>query len=320
MKRPTIHDVAREAGVSHMTVSRVVRGMHAVRSGTAEKVRAAVERLGYKPDPVLSALATYRSTARGGEHARGSVLGFVDCDGTEYSGVMFAGVRAEAAQLGYSVEAVRLDPAPARQRKLAKTLYHRGLRGLLFGPSDEPLKLEGWNWSCFAAVSLGALAHEPPMHAVAMDYFQGAVDGCRVLRRAGCRRIGMVLDARLENRSGHRWIGGMLAETGFSKEHLHLFQTWNERAFRSWLTKRGIDGILTIHPHILPTAAEKNIPVAGLNDTMNLAGVPYLSLDPILIGAEGVRMLHHLLLRQEYGLPAEPKRVALQGRYQINKP
>lgn len=315
MKRPTLQDVAREAGVSHMTASRVVRGMGGVRAVTAEKVREAVKRLDYRPDPALSALAAYRSASQGGAGQRGSGLAFVDCDGTAYSGVVLSGVRSEAAQLGYSVSSFRLDPNLLRQKRLARILYHRGVRGLLFGPSDHPLKLEGWDWSKFAAVSLGALAHEPPLHAVAMDYFQGAVDGCRLLQTEGCRKIGLVLDARLETRSGHRWIGGMLAETGAGKDCLHLYRVWRERAFRNWIRKQAIDGVLTIDPRVLPAARKAGVRVAGLNAGMNLEGVSYLALDPARIGEEGVRLLHHLLLRQEYGLPSEPKRVALLGRY-----
>jgi LacI family transcriptional regulator len=316
MRRPTLQDVAGEAGVSHMTASRVVRGMRGVRGSTAARVRAAVEKLGYRPDPAMSALAAYRSVAGGGAGDRGSVLAFMDCDATAYSGVVLSGVREEAARLGYAVESFALDPLPARQKRLARMLYHRGVRGLLFGPSDHPLKLEGWDWSEFAAVSLGALAHEPPLHAVAMDYFQGAVDGCRLLRAEGCRRIGLVLDAGLENRSGHRWIGGMLAETGSGKDCLHLYREWRERAFRGWIRKQRIDGVLTIDPRVPPLAKELGVRVAGLNGGMNVGGVPYLSLDPAHIGGEGVRLLHHLLLRQEYGLPTEPKRVALLGRYE----
>lgn len=46
-KRPTIVDLAEAAGVSVATVDRVLNGRHAVRAGTAERVLAAAEALGY---------------------------------------------------------------------------------------------------------------------------------------------------------------------------------------------------------------------------------------------------------------------------------
>ena len=47
----TIHDVARKAGVSPMTVSRVVNGEGNVRETTREAVLAAVKDLRYAPNP-----------------------------------------------------------------------------------------------------------------------------------------------------------------------------------------------------------------------------------------------------------------------------
>ena len=50
MSRPTVHDIAREAGVSLATVDRVLNARPGVREKTIAKVRAAVERLGYVRD------------------------------------------------------------------------------------------------------------------------------------------------------------------------------------------------------------------------------------------------------------------------------
>ncbi|HEX4022132.1 MAG TPA: LacI family DNA-binding transcriptional regulator [Acidobacteriaceae bacterium] len=47
---PTLDDVARMAGVSSITVSRLVNGGTRVRPETAKKIRAAIARLGYKPN------------------------------------------------------------------------------------------------------------------------------------------------------------------------------------------------------------------------------------------------------------------------------
>lgn len=49
-KKVTISDVAREAGVAQMTVSRVVNGGNYVSAGVQKRVRAAIEKLGYQPN------------------------------------------------------------------------------------------------------------------------------------------------------------------------------------------------------------------------------------------------------------------------------
>lgn len=62
MKRVTIYDVAKEAGVSLATVSRVINGLEIVREGTRVKVEAAIEKLGYKPNAIAQGLALQKTT------------------------------------------------------------------------------------------------------------------------------------------------------------------------------------------------------------------------------------------------------------------
>lgn len=58
-------DVAREAGVSHVTVSRVLNGHPSVRPETRARVEAAIEKLGYRRNSVARALKTRRSSTIG---------------------------------------------------------------------------------------------------------------------------------------------------------------------------------------------------------------------------------------------------------------
>ena len=65
MKRVTIYDVAKEAGVSLATVSRVINGSDVVKSQTRDKVQEAVEKLGYKPNAIAQGLALQKTTTIG---------------------------------------------------------------------------------------------------------------------------------------------------------------------------------------------------------------------------------------------------------------
>ena len=57
---PSLRDVAAHAGVSSMTVSRVVRGPKGLNPSTAQLVHRAIEVLGYRLDSLLTALAKQR--------------------------------------------------------------------------------------------------------------------------------------------------------------------------------------------------------------------------------------------------------------------
>lgn len=65
MKRVTIYDVAKEAGVSLATVSRVINGSNVVKGPTRDKVQAAVDKLGYKPNAIAQGLALQKTTTIG---------------------------------------------------------------------------------------------------------------------------------------------------------------------------------------------------------------------------------------------------------------
>lgn len=65
MKRVTIYDVAKEAGVSLATVSRVINGSTVVKEPTRVRVQSAIEKLGYKPNAIAQGLALQKTTTIG---------------------------------------------------------------------------------------------------------------------------------------------------------------------------------------------------------------------------------------------------------------
>jgi DNA-binding LacI/PurR family transcriptional regulator len=313
--RPSLKDVARAAGVSHMTVSRVVRGERTVKATTAERVRRFIRKLGYRPDPALSALAAYRTRRR--SPVAGNVLAFLEAEATPYVDLVRSGAREEAARLGYALHAFPLPASAEGQRALSRQLFHRGVRGLLISPSSRALRLEGWDWDEFAIVTMGALRHEPPLHAVAMDYFHGLLMAHEGLRRLGHRRIGLLLQADLESRTGHLWLGAYRTAPPPALKPL-LFRTGTNlgREFNTWLRRERPDAVLTLHRDWHARLARAGIASAYLNDTAPQPGAPVIRLDPRLIGRESAQLTHVLLQRREWGLPALPKTILLRGEWQ----
>src|SRR5690349_12190969 len=125
---PTMRDVAREAQVSLKTVSRVVNGEPGVRPDTAERVRAAVERLGFRPNALASALRRQRSGTIG--------LVIEDVSNPFYSAITRA-VEEDARQRGLLVMAGSSDEDAARERQLVLALCDRRVDGLLVVPASR---------------------------------------------------------------------------------------------------------------------------------------------------------------------------------------
>ncbi len=316
-KRPTLREVAQLASVSPMTASRVVNGLGVVGAARVARVRAAIEKLGYKPDPALSALAEYRTGIRS---TKGSVLAFLDSDGTAYSDAVYEGLRAEVNLLGYQTERFSLPRDPAKIRRLGQIISHRGIQGVLIGPSAEPREFGNWDWTGMAAVALDALEHHPPVNTVAMDYFHSAFSAAEYLKANGCRRVGLLVQASLQARTGERWMGGYLAwarrnqaEPFCAPDNIDL-----RKGVSRWLKKSGVDGVATIHPEVSTECRRLDVMTTSLNRTGAERGQMYYDLDPGMLGREAIRILHHSLLRREFGLPLHPKHVALRGVLRVD--
>lgn len=308
-RRPTLHDVARIAGVSHVTVSRVVRGNQVVAPSTVARVKAAIKQLGYSPDPALSALAAYRSNSRRGH---GSTLAFLECEETSYGQSILAGVQSEAERLGYATSRHLLPQAPQLQAKLWRILYHRGIRGIIVGSSREAIAFPKWDWTPFAVVSLSAMTRQPALHTVTTDYFAGVVLAMQHLRELGAHRIGYAVDDIHEKRTANRWLGGYLATLGGQKPLIYPRPMNNADDISRWMKSSGIDSILTIHHTVWSARPSPAIRTVFLSHFDCPPTVPCIIYDPKKIGIEGVRMIHHLCLNHEFGLPREIKAVNLQ--------
>jgi DNA-binding LacI/PurR family transcriptional regulator len=87
-------DVARLAGVSYQTVSRVLHDSPHVRGDTRERVLAAIRQLDYRPNSMARALVTGRSRT----------LGVVSLDTTQYGPAStLLGIQQAAHDVGYAV-------------------------------------------------------------------------------------------------------------------------------------------------------------------------------------------------------------------------
>ncbi len=96
---PVMADVAKEAGVSHQTVSRVLNDHPNVRGDTRARVLEAIDKLGYRRNLVARALVT--------RHSR--TLGVVSFDTTLYGPASTVyGIEQAARAAGYFVSIVSL--------------------------------------------------------------------------------------------------------------------------------------------------------------------------------------------------------------------
>ncbi|MFG3440094.1 LacI family DNA-binding transcriptional regulator [Nonomuraea sp. NPDC047897] len=126
--RPTMRDVASAAGVALKTVSRVVNGEPGVHPGTAERVREAIERLGYSRNESARVLRRGRTATVG--------LVIEDVADPFYSALGRA-VEDVTTAHGCLLLSGSSGEDPARERELIRTFCARRVDGLIVVPAGE---------------------------------------------------------------------------------------------------------------------------------------------------------------------------------------
>jgi DNA-binding LacI/PurR family transcriptional regulator len=181
---PTIRDVARHAGVSVATVSRVLNDVPVVRSEMRERVRAAIGELGYRPS------STARSLSLGAAQAVGVVAPFF----TSPSVVeRLRGVVDRIGDRGYDLVLYDVE-TPAQRvdafRAFARRARVDGLLVISLAPlAEEVAALRRQN----LPLVLVDAEHEHVAH-VAIDDVRGGELAAEHLVARGHRRIGFVGD------------------------------------------------------------------------------------------------------------------------------
>jgi DNA-binding LacI/PurR family transcriptional regulator len=133
-RTPVMADVARLAGVSHQTVSRVVNGHDNLRPATRDRVLEAIRQLGYRPNSAARALVTRRSATIGVIGSRGGFWG---------PSTVHRTVQAAGREAGYFVSSVNL-PALTRDDLLDAIghLRDQSVEGIvLIAATDEALEV-----------------------------------------------------------------------------------------------------------------------------------------------------------------------------------
>ena len=119
----TIYDVAREAGVSMATVSRVVNGNKNVKENTRKKVLEVIDRLDYRPNAVARGLASKKTTT----------VGVVIPNITNsYFSTLAKGIDDIAEMYKYNIVLANSDEDDDKEVSVVNTLFSKQMDGIIF--------------------------------------------------------------------------------------------------------------------------------------------------------------------------------------------
>lgn len=321
-----MRDVARSLDVDPSTVSLALRAHPRIPPATREKIRRAAEKLGYRPDPMLGALANYRRASAPAEIV--AELAWVNRWSPperyhayrEFDGY-WRGAETAAREAGYRLE--RFEIGAGALERFSQMLRARGIHGLLVPPHHGARN--EWDGLDLAGLAVVRIGHSVrlPAHAAACDQTEAGRLGFASIHERGYRRVGFVTHPGAEFSS--RFQAGFL----FARENtsgaavlptllLGETETTGDRErLRQWLVAHGPDAILTTHAGLRRMLDELGVRVpedVALVATSMLDGNADAGIDqrPEEIGRAAVELLDGLVGRGRCGLPVIPRMTTVQ--------
>lgn len=183
----TLEDVAALAGVSIKTVSRVVNHQGELRESTRQRVQAAIDQLGYRPNILARSLVRQRSNTL-------AVVAW----GIGYYGPSqtVVGIERQAHELGYSLQLSLLpEPDESEAERILEPLLAHRVEGIIWAVPEM-----GNNHLWLDTARLGQLppmvflttSSRPGIAITSVDNLSGGRQAVAHLVEQGCRRIGMI--------------------------------------------------------------------------------------------------------------------------------
>jgi len=196
----TIYDVAREAGVSMATVSRVVNNNPNVKPQTRKKVFEAIERLGYRPNAVARGLASKKTTT----------VGVVIPD---ISNAIFAevarGIEDIANMYHYNIILCNADKKKDKEIRVINTLLEKQVDGLLFmGGAVTDEHMQAFKTANVPIVLCATTDENGDIPSVDIDHEIAAFDAVQELIKQGHTSIAMISGTLQDPANGYARFQG----------------------------------------------------------------------------------------------------------------
>ena len=204
-KKPTINDVARLAGVSKKTVSRVINQSPFVKDETREKINKIIADIGFSPDPQARGLAFRRSF----------LIGLVyDNPNPQYVVNMQLGLLDAMRGSGYELVVHPCNRGnPTFLADFRRFIERQKLSGVVLTPSvseDDRVKAILDEIGC-AYIRIASVPVDEPAHIIVSNDRLGGRAAARHLAELGHKRIGFI-SGPTSFRSSHERRGGFEEE------------------------------------------------------------------------------------------------------------
>lgn len=331
-----MREIAKQLGVSAMTVSRALSNSPKVSLDTQKWISREAARMGYRTNPYLrSWMADRKRKTAGPRQVSLALLNYWKPSSLMQSRLhcrqIHDGCLERARELGYQIDSISVGESGLSASRLDKVLQSRGIRGLLIPPlpaSHAHLRLD---CSQYSAVTMGFTLRFPDLNRVTLNPSAAMQLMIRQLKRARYRRIGMIVSKFAAGRLNNQHVGNFLLyqETIAPEERVPLLwvgRIAEPKEVREWVKKYRPQVIIGENegsypllknagfaiPEELALAVFSRYEEACTHLGVNLSGI---DLGNRLVGKHAVEMVANQVERLEYGVPSLPMTLMVTPRW-----
>ena len=313
-----MRDVAKEAGVSVMTVSLALKNSPRCALATRERISALAAEMGFVPDPALRALVAYRHQKT--TPAFAGTIAYINNSAEPkltlkqgYHQNLFSGASEMGKHLGYNVEEVWINEPGFNRSRISNILQARGIQGLILGPQVSAHAELNMDWGHFSVVQVGFSLESPRFHTVGADVYFSVFRIMHELCQLGYKKVGLVLRTHQDERVENRYSGAYLAiqhklPKSFKRLPILRVDRIDGNTFERWFDKYQPDALICGQNKCLEFLKTKGRSVPG---DVGYVTPFYSGLDGIahahgrqeVTGSKAVEVLSALIDRNEQGIP-----------------
>ncbi|WP_242847959.1 LacI family DNA-binding transcriptional regulator [Inediibacterium massiliense] len=179
----TIKDVAKKAGVSISTVSRVINGSKPVSSEIRQKVLQVIEETGYRPNPVARSLVMKKS----------QLIGVVVPDISNFFiGEILNGIEEVGKMYGYDMILCNTYADVEQEKRYLNFLKSKQVEGIIFMTWKFQNIVDDLEHIDIPMVTINRNTRELEIPSVSIDNFEAAYEMTKYLIENGHKRIALI--------------------------------------------------------------------------------------------------------------------------------
>ena len=325
-------EIAQRLGVASSTVSRALRDDPRIGPEMREQVREIAVKMGYRPNPLVSALMANRR--RRGGAGEVDVIALV----TNYGGREdwrskdvcrweFEGIQRRANELGFRVEVFPFGEYRHDPMRLEATLRARGIRGVLLGFSREESAPVSFPTDGFAVAGLSAYFRFTGVDRANFHGFFNVQLALDRIAELGYRRPALIVPEINNRISNNHWSGAFLdwQRRLPKRDRCDPFipeGAVDEAEFNTWLERNKPDALLVYKVSVrvflarLGMRVPDDLGLAYLYRTSDeMGGAAGIDGNLSAVGAAALDLVVEKLNANSTGKSVHPKEVLIKGTW-----